>query len=463
MNDKTIELIDFISLLNADGEISKKEKIAILAKAKSLEIGPEEAEVIIDQFTTNPESVMTIVQKHRDLKKSGAPIENIVKKRASQDINLSLPSEIVSLIENESFKKLNTLSYDEIYLRTLEVLFNSSKGEKVKKLSQLDKEINDLKAESKQGSKASDDLEKIKVQRHALFDIWTGLLSVFVLLWTYFSLIGLKTDWVSIVVGVSFSVIVVILVRQLFSMLINGYIIKEISLIEDKVDNISDNDENIQSDLKRLKLIKSSVSESLKDQKSFQDLVDNKSTSLEVMPFHEKGCNEIIGQTEISDAEMQKIITNCLFIRDAVKKESAELETYVKNKASGGLPSNEVFNFIDKKVSKINVYMTLLNGYCYSIQSLSDRTQFEHFLSENLINLSKKEKLQLQGMKKMIGQLGKINSSVSGLSKEIMMMKDTIQRVESSVEMLEYTMDDVRYSVDDMKYDIADSQKSSLK
>ena len=76
MNDKTIELIDFITLLNADGEISKKEKTAILAKAKSLEIGPEEAEVIIDQFTTNPESVMTIFQKHRDFKKSGAPIEN---------------------------------------------------------------------------------------------------------------------------------------------------------------------------------------------------------------------------------------------------------------------------------------------------------------------------------------------------------------------------------------------------
>ena len=254
-----------------------------------------------------------------------------------------------------------------------------------------------------------------------------------------------------------------LLVRQLFSILINGYIIKEISLIENKVDSISDNDEDIQSDLKRLKLIKSAVSESLKNQKSFQDLVDNKSKSLDVLPFHEKGCNEIIRQTEISDSEMQKIITNCLFIRDAVKKESAELETYVKNKASNGLPAKEVFNFIEKKVSKMNVYMTLLNGYCYSIQSLSERTQFEHFLTENLVNLSKKDKLQLHGMKKMIGQLGKINSSISGLSTEVMMMKDTIQRVENSVDMLEYTMDDVRYSVDDMKYDIAESQKSTSK
>ena len=463
MNDKIIELIDFISLLNVDGVISKKEKTAILAKAKSLEIGSEEVEVIIDQFTSNPESVMSIVPKQRELKNSKAAVENSGKKRASQDIKLSLPIETVSYLENESFKKLNTLSYDEIYLRTLESVFNSSKGEKVKKLSQLDKEIHDLKSESKQGSDASDSLGQIKVQRHGLFDVWKGLLSVFVLLWTYVSLIGMKTDWVSIVVGVGFSVIVMLLVRQLFSILINGYIIKEISLIENKVDSISDNDEDIQSDLKRLKMIKSAVSESLKNQKSFQDLVDNKSKSLDVLPFHEKGCNEIIRQTEISDAEMQKIITNCLFIRDAVKKESAELETYVKNKASNGLPSKEVFNFMEKKVSKMNVYMTLLNGYCYSIQSLSERTQFEHFLTENLVNLSKKDKLQLQGMKKMIGQLGKINSSVTGLSKEVMMMKDTIQRVENSVDMLEYTMDDVRYSVDDMKYDIAESQKSTSK
>lgn len=461
MNDKTIELIDFISLLNADGVISQKEITVILAKAKSLEIGSEEVEVIIDQFTANPESVMTIVQKHRELKNSKAPVENSGKKRASQEIILSLPSETVSYLESDSLKKLYKLSYEEIYLRTLESVFKSSKGEKVKKLSQLDKEIHDLKAKSKQGSDSSDRLEQIKVKRHGLFDVWTSLLSVFVLLWTYLSLIGMRTDWVSIVVGVGFSVIVLLLVRQLFSILINGYISKEISLIEDKVESISDNNITIQSELKRLKLIRSAVSSSLEDQKSFQKMVDNNSKSLEVLPFHEKGCNEIIKQTEVSDAEMQKIITNCLFIRDAIKKESAELETYVKNKALIGLPSIEVFNFLNKKVAKMNVYMTLLNGYCYSIQSLSERTQIEYFLTENLINLSKKDKLQLQGMKRMIGQLGKINISVSGLSKEVMMMKDTIQSVENSVEMLEYTMNDVRYSVDDMKYDIGESQQST--
>jgi peptidoglycan hydrolase CwlO-like protein len=103
--------------------------------------------------------------------------------------------------------------------------------------------------------------------------------------------------------------------------------------------------------------------------------------------------------------------------------------------------------------------MTLLNGYCYSIQSLSERTQFEHFLSENLINLSKKDKLQLQGMKKMIGQLSNINENVSGLSKEVMMLKDSIRDVKNTVSSLEYSVDDMRYSVDDIKYDIKDSQK----
>lgn len=119
MNDKIIELIDFISLLNVDGVISKKEKTAILAKAKSLEIGSEEVEVIIDQFTSNPESVMSIVPKQRELKNSKAAVENSGKKRVSQDIKLSLPIETVSYLENESFKKLNTLSNDEIYLRTI--------------------------------------------------------------------------------------------------------------------------------------------------------------------------------------------------------------------------------------------------------------------------------------------------------------------------------------------------------
>jgi hypothetical protein len=222
-------------------------------------------------------------------------------------------------------------------------------------------------------------------------------------------------------------------------------------------------DDEIQAKIKQLNAMKLAVSNSLKDQKEFNELLNSRRSFLETIPFYESGCNEIIRQTEISDSDMQKIITNCLFIKDTVKKEVVELNKYLKNQSKSGLPSSIVFKTIEKKTSEINVYMTLLNGYCYSLQSLSERTQFEHFLSENLINLSKKEKIQIQGMKKMINQLSNINKNVTGLSNEILMIRDSISNVENTVSMLEYSMDDMRYSVDDIRYDIADSQNSNSK
>lgn len=463
MNDKTIELIDFINLLYVDGVLSEKEVNSIQAKAKALDIGPEETEVIIEQVTSDPESVKNMVLQFKSWSvNTVSPVAKSGKKRVSQELKLSLHTDKILFKENESFKKLNTLSYDEIFLRTIQTIFKSSIGEKVKQLKEIEKEISDLKKESKAGSEISSALEKKKIERKAVFGIWTGVLYAFTLLWTYFSLIGLKSDWVSIVVGIGFSILFVVLINMVFTPLIDGYINKEISLLDDTVDDLSENDNEIQSRLKRLIKIKTAVTESLNEQKNFQELVKSKRNSLEIIPFYEAGCNEIIRQTEISDGDMQKIIMNCLFIRDAIKEESDELNDYTKNESKSGLPSPSVFRSIERKISKINVYMTLLNGYCYSIQSLSERTQFEHFLSENLINLSKKDKLQLQGMKKMIGQLSNINESVSGLSREVMMLKDSISDIDDTLSMLEYSVDDMRYSVDDIKDDIADSKNTNV-
>ncbi|MSP70077.1 MAG: hypothetical protein EXR20_07380 [Bacteroidetes bacterium] len=463
MNDKTIELIEFINFLYVDGVLSEKEVNSIQAKAKALDIGPEETEVIIEQVTSDPESVKNMVLQFKSWSvNTVSPVAKSGKKRVSQELKLSLHTDKILFKENESFKKLNTLSYDEIFLRTIQKIFKSSIGEKVKQLKEIEKEISDLKKESKAGSEISSALEKRKIERKAVFGIWTGVLYAFTLLWTYFSLIGLKSDWVSIVVGIGFSILFVVLINMVFTPLIDGYINKEISLLDDTVDDLSENDNEIQSRLKRLIKIKTAVTESLNEQKNFQELVKSKRNSLEIIPFYEAGCNEIIRQTEISDGDMQKIIMNCLFIRDAIKEESDELNDYTKNESKSGLPSPSVFRSIERKISKINVYMTLLNGYCYSIQSLSERTQFEHFLSENLINLSKKDKLQLQGMKKMIGQLSNINESVSGLSREVMMLKDSISDIDDTLSMLEYSVDDMRYSVDDIKDDIADSKNTNV-
>ena len=462
MNDKIIKLIEFINFLYVDGVLSEKELNAIQAKGKSLDIGPEETEVIIEQCTSDPESVKNMVLQFKSSVNTVSPVEKSVKKRVSQELKLSLHTDKILFKENESFKKLNTLSYDEIFLRTIQSIFKSSKGEKVKQLKEIEKEISDLKKESEAGSEISSAVEKRKIERKAVFEIWTVLLYSFTLLWTYFSLIGLKSDWVSIVVGIGFSILFVVLINVVFNPLIDGYINKELSLLDDTADDLSDNDNEIRSSIKRLINIKTAVTESLNKQKEFNEFVKSKPNSLEIIPFYEAGCNEIIRQTEISDGDMQKIITNCLFIRDAIKKESDELNNYTKNESKSGLPSPPVFRSIEQKISKINVYMTLLNGYCYSIQSLSERTQFEYFLSENLINLSKKDKLQLQGMKKMIGQLSNINKNVSGLSKEVMMLKDSISDVKNTVSSLEYSVDDMRYSVDDIKYDIADSQKKNV-
>jgi hypothetical protein len=462
MNDKTIELIEFINLLYVDGVLSEKEVNAIQGKAKALDIGPEETEVIIEQYTSDPESVKNMVLQFKSSINTVSPVAKSGKKRVSQELKLSLQTDKILFKENESFKKLNTLSYDEIFLRTIQSIFKSSTGEEVKQLKEIEKEISVLKKESKDGSEISSALEKRKIERKAVFEIWTMLLYTFTLLWTYFSLIGLKSDWVSIVVGIGFSILVVVLINVVFTPLIDGYINKEISLLDDTVDDLSDNDNEIQSTIKRLIKIKTAVTESLNEQKEFNELVKSKRNSLEIIPFYEAGCNEIIRQTEISDGDMQKIMQNCLFIRDAIKEESNKLNDYTKNESKSGLPSPPVFRSIEQKISKLNVYMTLLNGYCYSIQSLSERTQFEHFLSENLINLSMKDKLQLQGMKKMIGQLSNINESVSGLSREVMMLKDSIGDIENTVSSLEYSVDDMRYSVDDIKYDIADSQKNTV-
>ena len=462
MNDKIIKLIEFINFLYVDGVLSEKELNAIQAKGKSLDIGPEETEVIIEQCTSDPESVKNMVLQFKSSVNTVSPVEKSVKKRVSQELKLSLHTDKILFKENESFKKLNTLSYDEIFLRTIQSIFKSSKGEKVKQLKEIEKEISDLKKESEAGSEISSAVEKRKIERKAVFEIWTVLLYSFTLLWTYFSLIGLKSDWVSIVVGIGFSILFVVLINVVFNPLIDGYINKELSLLDDTADDLSDNDNEIRSSIKRLINIKTAVTESLNKQKEFNEFVKSKPNSLEIIPFYEAGCNEIIRQTEISDTEMQEIIRNCLCIRDAIKEESNELNNYTKNESKSGLPSPPVFRSIEQKISKINVYMTLLNGYCYSIQSLSERTQFEYFLSENLINLSKKDKLQLQGMKKMIGQLSNINKNVSGLSKEVMMLKDSISNIENTVSSLEYSVDDVRYSVDDIKYDIADSQKKNV-
>jgi hypothetical protein len=459
MNDKTIELIDFINLLYVDGVLSEKELNAIQAKAKVLDIGLEETEVIIEQFTSDPESVNNMVLQFKSSINTVSPVAKSGKKRISQELKLSLHDDKILFKENESFKKLNSLSYDEIYIRTVQSIFKSSTREKVKQLNDIEKEISDLKKESKASSETSSALEKRKNERKAVFEIWTVLLYSFILFWTYFSLIGLKSDWVSIVVGIGFSILLVVLINGVFTPLIDGYINEEISLLENTADDLSENDQKIRSSIKRLIDIKTAVKENLNKQIEFNKLLNSKSNSLEIIPFYEAGCNEIIRQTEISDGDMQKIITNCLFIRDAIKRESVDLNIYTKNESEFGLPSPSVFRCIEDNISKINVYMTLLNGYCYSIQSLSERTQFEHFLSENLINLSKKDKLQLQGMKKMIGQLSNINENVSGLSKEVMMLKDSIRDVKNTVSSLEYSVDDMRYSVDDIKYDIKDSQK----
>ena len=463
MNQNTIELIDFIDLLHIDSVLSEKERKAIVKKAQSLGIGTEETEVIIEQFTTDPQSVRSaILQFKSEIGIVNGSSSN-TKKRASQELNLSLPSEKGSIEKDGSFLELSNLSYDEVYRRSVKSLIHKGTDIEVKTLKEIENEILDLKKKSKSGSEVSDGMEKRKIERRAIFQTWTNLLYAFTFIWTYFSLIGLKSDWISICVGVGFSLIFVILINVMFSGLIDGYVNNEIELLEDKVDDLSAFDDEIQAKIKQLNAMKLAVSNSLKDQKEFNELLNSRRSFLETIPFYESGCNEIIRQTEISDSDMQKIITNCLFIKDSVKKEVVELNKYLKNQSKSGLPSSIVFKTIEKKTSEINVYMTLLNGYCYSLQSLSERTQFEHFLSENLINLSKKEKIQIQGMKKMINQLSNINKNVTGLSNEILMIRDSISNVENTVSMLEYSMDDMRYSVDDIRYDIADSQNSNSK
>jgi len=463
MNNNTIELINFIQLVYADGVLTEKEAKAVSAKAEALGISQEEAEVILEQFASNPDSIINMVQQHKAATSAVAPSEKSVKKRVSQDIKLSLHHEKINIKADKSYQQLEGLNYDEIYLRTVKKLFKSSKGEKVKQIKEIEKEISNLKKESKLGSDTSQSLEQKKVKRKAIYDSWTTLLSAFVLLWSYFSLIGLKSDWVSILIGIGFSVLVTFLISSFFSGLIDGYINEEISMLDNSVDYLSENNSEIASSIERLNSIKHAVLESLNEQQLFQSLSKNKSKPLELNPFYETGCNEIVRQTEISDGDMQKIITNCLFIKDIIKQKNESLHDYVESQANTELPSAKNFHSIERQVAEINVYMALLNGYCYSIQNLSERTQFEHFLSENLINLSRKDRLQLQGMKKMIGQLTHLNDNISNLSREVMEIKDSLNDFEHTLGMLEYSMDDVRYSVDDIKYDMAESKKSKNK
>lgn len=460
MNNNTIELINFIQLVYADGVLTEKEAKAVSAKAEALGISQEEADVILEQFASNPDSIINMVQQHKAATSAVAPTEKSVKKRVSQDIKLSLHHEKINIKADKSYQQLEGLNYDEIYLRTVKKLFKSSKGEKVKQIKEIEKEISNLKKESKLGSDTSQSLEQKKVERKAIYDSWTTLLSAFVLLWSYFSLIGLKSDWVSILIGIGFSVLVTVLISSFFSGLIDGYINEEIAMLDNSVDYLSENNSEIASSIERLNSIKHAVLESLNEQQLFQGLSKNKSKPLELNPFYETGCNEIVRQTEISDGDMQKIITNCLFIKDIIKQKSESLHDYVESQANTELPSAKNFHSIERQVAEINVYMVLLNGYCYSIQNLSERTQFEHFLSENLINLSRKDRLQLQGMKKMIGQLTHLNDNISNLSREVMEIKDSLNDFEHTLGMLEYSMDDVRYSVDDIKYDMAESKKS---
>ena len=149
MNDKTIELIEFINFLYVDGVLSEKEVNSIQGKAKALDIGPEETEVIIEQCTSDPESVKNMVLQFKSSVNTVSPVAKSGKKRVSQELKLSLQTDKILFKENESFKKLNTLSYDEIFLRTIQSIFKSSTGEKVKQLKEIEKEISVLKKESK--------------------------------------------------------------------------------------------------------------------------------------------------------------------------------------------------------------------------------------------------------------------------------------------------------------------------
>ena len=155
MNDKTIELIEFINFLYVDGVLSEKEVNAIHGKAKALDIGAEETEVMIEQCTSDPESVKNMVLQFKSSVNTVSPVAKSGKKRVSQELKLSLQTDKILFKENESFKKLNTLSYDEIFLRTIQSIFKSSAGEKVKQLKEIEKEISVLKKESKAGSEIS--------------------------------------------------------------------------------------------------------------------------------------------------------------------------------------------------------------------------------------------------------------------------------------------------------------------
>ena len=81
MNDKTIELIEFINFLYVDGVLSEKEVNSIHGKAKALDIGAEETEVIIEQCTSDPESVKNMVLQFKSSVNTVSPVAKSGKKR----------------------------------------------------------------------------------------------------------------------------------------------------------------------------------------------------------------------------------------------------------------------------------------------------------------------------------------------------------------------------------------------
>ena len=99
-------------------------------------------------------------------------------------------------------------------------------------------------------------------------------------------------------------------------------------------------------------------------------------------------------------------------------------------------------------ISQINIFIAILNSYSLSLNNLSERTKLEHFLGENLLNISKVERLKLDGMQNMLYELNSLNLGIRNVANEIKSVQDAIDSMGYSMGA---TLENIEYSIDNKK------------
>ena len=440
-------LLEFLRICYTDGEIDEAEMNMYFIKAEQLGYSKSEAEFYLNQFKKNPDGFYNEILKQNEIAQPRAGSKQ--KLKAKQEIILGLNDKDIHLSSISNLSQLLSLNYDKLFQRTVASLnLKTNNKYKIQTLDSLRSKIENLNQEKNDLTNEKKGFDKQIKERDSKLSNPVITLGFIVFFYTYFNFIGLNTEIWIIISGILFSSLLTALILWPIAAYKRRILKKQLSEFYNKRDSIINVIESEQLEINNLTLILTTLETNLSEQNEFNQLVEKSSKDLSVNPFDEQLANNLISSTDIQDSDFQKFMTNCLFLKDNISKIKNEINTEIDHIVSNGFPNHNKFIMLKGFISQINIFIAILNSYSLSLNNLSERTKLEHFLGENLLNISKVERLKLDGMQNMLYELNSLNLGIRNVANEIKSVQDAIDSMGYSMGA---TLENIEYSIDNKK------------